>query len=221
MNETAARSDLGFIHRFVPASGQGHPPLLLLHGTGGDENDLLPLGRHLAPGAPLISPRGKVLEGGMPRFFRRFAEGVFDVDDLKARTVELSAFVDKARQAYGLAKPIAVGFSNGANIAAAMLLTRPDLLAGAVLIRVTLPFEPQSAPDLAGFPVLILAGSMDPLIPAAGRDRLAAVMVAAGADVTYEVLPAGHALTQQDLTVATGWLSARRDAARNKPGNKL
>ena len=122
--------NLGFEHRFVPArpDGAGRPPLLLLHGTGGDENDLLPLGEALAPGAPLLSPRGKVLETGMPRFFRRLAEGVFDVRDVEARAHELADFVLAARDAYSLAQPVAVGFSNGANIAAALLLLRPEIL---------------------------------------------------------------------------------------------
>src|SRR5258708_6893964 len=140
-------TDLGFNHRFVPATKPGLPPLLLLHGTGGDENDLVPLGQQLLPGAALLSPRGKVLENGMPRFFRRLAEGVFDLPDLKARTDELADFIAAARKAYGLAAPVALGFSNGANIAASLLLTHPDALAGALLMRVTLPFEPDALPD--------------------------------------------------------------------------
>src|SRR5476651_1483209 len=169
-------TDIGLIHRFVPATQAGLAPLLLLHGTGGDENDLLPLGEQLSPGAALLSPRGKVLENGMPRFFRRLAEGVFDLDDLKARTQELADFVGQARNIYGLAAPIAVGFSNGANIAASLLLTQPDVLAGAVLLRAMLPFEPQPIPDLSGKPVLLLSGSNDPMMPAAARDRLAAIL---------------------------------------------
>src|SRR5450755_4513769 len=121
---------LSFTHRFEPG---GAPPLLLLHGTGGDENDLLPLGRMVAPGAALLSPRGKVLEGGMPRFFRRLAEGVFDEQDLRRRTQELADFVEDARRAYGFEAPVALGFSNGANIASALLLLRPAALAGAAL----------------------------------------------------------------------------------------
>jgi len=136
--------NLGFEHRFVPArpDGAGRPPLLLLHGTGGDESDLLPLGEALAPGAALLSPRGKVLENGMPRFFRRLAEGVFDVRDVEARAHELADFVLAARDAYSLAQPVAVGFSNGANIAAALLLLRPEILASAVLFRPMVPVEP-------------------------------------------------------------------------------
>jgi len=199
-------TDLGFIHRFIPATQPGLPPLLLLHGTGGDENDLLPLGEQLSPGAALLSPRGKVLENGMPRFFRRLAEGVFDLADLKARTLELADFIAAARTAYALASPVAVGFSNGANIAASLLLTRPGLLAGAVLLRAMLPFEPQAPPDLAGKPVLLLSGSNDQMIPAASSERLIEVLQAAGADLVYKALPTGHNLTQNDLIIAAHWL---------------
>src|SRR5471030_2427867 len=188
-------TELGFIHRFIPATQPGLPPLLLLHGTGGDENDLIPLGAQLLPGAALLSPRGKVLENGMPRFFRRLAEGVFDQADLKVRTRELAEFIAGARKDYGLEAPIAVGFSNGANIAASLLLTQPDVIRGAVLLRAMLPFEPQPIPDLSGKPVLLLSGSNDPMMPAAARDKLVAVLQAAGAKFVYKALPAGHNLT--------------------------
>lgn len=206
---TAPSTDLGFIHRFVPASEPAKRPLLLLHGTGGDENDLLALGARLAPGSALLSPRGKVLENGMPRFFRRLAEGVFDIDDLKARTVELADFIAQARETYGLDKPIALGFSNGANIAASLLLMRPETLAGAVLIRAMMPFEPKELPDLHGLPVLMLSGAADPIVPAQSRERLAQLLSAAGADVTHEVVPAGHGLSPQDLSIAARWLAER------------
>ena len=198
-------TDLGFIHRYIPATQPGKPPLLLLHGTGGDENDLIPLAVQLSPGSALLSPRGKVTENGMPRFFRRLAEGVFDLADLKVRTAELADFIAAARKAYGIDAPVAVGFSNGANIAAA-LLTRPQLLHGAVLLRAMLPFEPEPLPDLAGKPVLLLSGSNDTMISAAGCERLAAVLQAAGADLVYKVLPTGHNLTQNDLNLAAQWL---------------
>ena len=199
-------TDLGFIHRYIPATQPGKPPLLLLHGTGGDENDLVPLAAQLSPGSALLSPRGKVTENGMPRFFRRLAEGVFDLADLKVRTAELADFIAAARKAYGIDAPVAVGFSNGANIAAALLLTRPQVLRGAVLLRAMLPFELEPLPDLAGKPVLLLSGSNDTMISAAGRERLVAVLQAAGADLVYKVLPTGHNLTQNDLNLAAQWL---------------
>src|SRR6476469_4903777 len=158
-------AQLGFVHRFQPGAAET-TPLLLLHGTGGNEDDLLSLGEALAPGAPLLSPRGKVLENGMPRFFRRIAEGVFDVVDLRQRARELAEFVSAARKAYDLGEtlPIAVGYSNGANIAAALLLLHPKILGGAILLRPMVPLVPESPPDLSGIPVLILAGTHDPII---------------------------------------------------------
>src|SRR5258708_2589881 len=189
-------TDLGFIHRFIPATQAGLPPLLLLHGTGGDENDLIPLAQQLLPGAALLSPRGKVLEHGMPRFFRRLAEGVFDLADLKLRTAELAEFIIAARKAYDVPAPIAVGYSNGANIAASLLLSQPDALAGAVLFRAMLPFEPAQTPNLTGKRVLLVSGSSDQMIPAASTMRLAEVLQTAGAELTYKTLPTGHGLTQ-------------------------
>lgn len=203
------RDDLGFVHRFVPAETPGRTPLLLLHGTGGNENDLIPLGLQLSPGAALLSPRGKVNENGAPRFFRRRAEGVFDLEDLKVRTDELADFVGAARSKYELEKPIAVGFSNGANIAWSLLFNRPETLKGGILIRAMLPFDPPSLPDLGGFPVLMLSGAADAIVPAETRDRLADALRRAGADLQYDVLPASHQLTRQDLTLAAEWLQRR------------
>jgi phospholipase/carboxylesterase len=199
-------TDLGFIHRNVPATDVSRPPLLLLHGTGGDENDLIAIATHIAPGAALLSPRGKVSENGQNRFFRRFAEGALDLDDLKARTTELAAFIAAARAAYDLAAPIAFGFSNGGNIAASLLLSQPHVLAGAVLMRSVLPFEPSPAPRIARTPVLLLSGAADPMVPAASRDRLAAVLGKAGAAIVHKVIPGGHSLTNQDLAFAKQWL---------------
>jgi phospholipase/carboxylesterase len=207
-------TSLDFVHRFVPASKLGRPPLLLLHGTGGDENDLIPLGRTLSPGSALLSPRGKVLEHGMPRFFRRLAEGVFDLEDLTARTAELAAFVADACKIYELDKPLALGFSNGANIAASILLTRPDILAGAVLLRAMLPFEPESSPPLDGKPVLLLTGDADPFMSAASSQRLAAVLAENGAALTHKTVAAGHNLTQDDLAIAAKWLESLNGPAR-------
>src|SRR3954462_10266572 len=161
-NVMTTTTELSHLHRFVPVTAAGKPPILLLHGTGGDENDRLPLGRTVAPGAALLSARGKVLEGGMPRFFRRLAEGVFDEEDVRRRANELADFVQDARDAYKLGAPVAVGFSNGANIAAAMLQLRPEVLAGAVLLRAMVPLSGVPAVGLTGKPVLILSGAMDP-----------------------------------------------------------
>lgn len=208
MNQDASEK-FGFVHRFIPAEANGRTPLLLLHGTGGNESDLIPLGLQLSPGAALLSPRGKVSENGMPRFFKRRAEGVFDIEDLNARTEELGHFLNAARENYGLAKPIAVGFSNGANIAWSLLLNRPEMLSGAILIRGMMPFDPVHRAKLDGIPVLILNGSDDPIVPAETRDRLDRVLREARADVRYEILPAGHQLTRQDLALAAEWLSGR------------
>jgi phospholipase/carboxylesterase len=202
-----------FIHRFQPGSIAGAAPLLLLHGTGGDENDLLPLGAAISPGAALLSPRGRVLEHGMPRFFRRLAEGVFDEEDVRHRAAELGDFVTEARQRHGLAAPVAVGFSNGANIAAALLLLKPGVLSGAVLLRAMVPLSQPPAADLHGTPVLVLSGAADPIVPAANAARLAAMMSEAGAEVTHRTLPAGHQLSQADLNLARDWLASRNQQA--------
>jgi phospholipase/carboxylesterase len=197
---------LSFTHRFVAATQPGRPPVLLLHGTGGDETDLIPLGQTVAPGAALLSPRGKVLENGMPRFFRRFAEGVFDEADVAARANELADFIAEAREAYGLEAPVAVGFSNGANIAAAVLLLSPEALAGAALLRAMVPLRDPPAADLAGKRVLIVSGAADPMIPAENAGRLAAMLRAAGAEVQHEILPLGHGLSHADVRLTATWL---------------
>ena len=198
--------DLPLRHRFVPATADGAAPLLLLHGTGGSEDDLLPLGRTLSPGAALLSPRGAVSEHGMPRFFRRLAEGVFDEDDLRRRTADLARFVAEARAAYGLAAPVAVGFSNGANIAAALLLLHPGVLAGAVLLRAMVPLTTPPATVRPATPVLILSGKADPIVRLENSARLEADLAQAGARVTRRVMPGGHELTQADLSAAADWL---------------
>ena len=199
-------TSLSFVHRFEPGTVPGRPPMLLLHGTGGDEADLLPVGRAVAPGSALLSPRGKVLENGMPRFFRRLAEGVFDEADLVRRTHELADFVAAAREHYGLSAPVAVGFSNGANIAAAMLLLRPETLAGAVLLRAMVPLAAPDDAGLAGRPVLLLSGAGDPIVPAENAGRLAAMLAHAGAVVRHETVPVGHGLSQADLAIARDWI---------------
>jgi phospholipase/carboxylesterase len=203
---TNMMSNLSFIHRYEPGDA---PPLLLLHGTGGDENDLVPLGHLVAPGKALISPRGKVLEGGMPRFFRRLAMGVFDEEDVIRRAHELADFVGEARVAYGFQAPVALGLSNGANIAAAMLLLRPEVLAGAALLRPMLPLREPAPAKLEGKPVLILAGAMDPIADAAQASGLTALFKKAGAAVHSETVPAGHGLSQADVTFAKAWLRTK------------
>ena len=159
--------DLGFDHRYLPGDDESGPTLLLLHGTGGNEEDLIPLGQELLPGAAILSPRGKVSEYGAPRFFRRLAEGVFDHEDLLFRTHELAGFVEAAAEEYGFdpSKVVAVGYSNGANVAASTILLHPGLLRAAVLFRAMVPFEPEVTPDLSGMPVFMAAGRMDRMIP--------------------------------------------------------
>jgi phospholipase/carboxylesterase len=195
-----------FIHEFIP--GDSPRTLLLLHGTGGNERDLIPLGRELDAKAALLSPRGKVLENGMPRFFRRLAEGVFDLQDLKYRTNELSDFVTAAAQHYGFATDqlVAVGYSNGANIAASMLLLRPQLLPTAILFRVMVPLHPEKEPNLSSVRVWIGAGDQDPIVPPSDPERLAEVLRRAGADVTIHFAKAGHGLTNNDLEAARHWI---------------
>jgi phospholipase/carboxylesterase len=191
------------IHIFHPGTS---PTLLLLHGTGGDESDLVPLGQLLRPGAALLSPRGQVLENGQPRFFRRLAPGVFDEDDLIRRTHELADFVADQSARQNLGKIIAVGYSNGANIAAAMLLLRPDALSGAILFRAMLPLEPPQPPQLDQTPVLLLAGRDDSMIPQDSTQRLAVLLEHAGANVTLEWRNTGHRLEQTEFTLAREWL---------------
>jgi phospholipase/carboxylesterase len=198
--------EASFVYRFVPAKGAGAPPLLLLHGTGGDENDLLDLGRMLSPDSALLSPRGRVLENGMPRFFRRLAEGVFDQDDVRRRAVELADFVDETRRRLGIGAPVAVGYSNGANIAAAMMLLRPGTLSGAALLRAMVPLSDPPQADLGRVPVLMASGQMDPIVPSSNAARLAEMLLDAGADVTYRTLPVGHQLSQADLALVKDWL---------------
>jgi predicted esterase len=202
-------AESGFIHRFVaPAQPDPKITLLLLHGTGANEEDLIPLGHQLVPGAALLSPRGRVLEHGMPRFFRRLAEGVFDLDDLKLQTDELAKFVSNAVRKYGLDghKIIAVGYSNGANIAASLLLTHPQLLSGAVLFRPMVPFRPQVSPNLKSVPVLLAAARHDQIVPPKQTSELAEILTSAGARVTTHWHPGGHELGVDDVAAAKQWL---------------
>jgi predicted esterase len=204
-------TESSFVHRFVAASPDGpKTTLLLLHGTGGDEDDMIPIGQQLLPGAALLSPRGRVLEHGMPRFFRRIAEGVFDVEDLKLQTDDLARFVESASKKYGLAdnKIIAIGYSNGANIAASLLLRHPRLLSGAVLFRPMVPFQPASPPDLKDVPVLLAAAKRDQIVSPKITSELSQILTAAGARVTVHWHPGGHELGPDDVAAAKKWLSA-------------
>lgn len=196
-----------FIHEFV--AGQSNRTLLLLHGTGGNERGLIPLGHELDPNSSLLSPRGKVLENGMPRFFRRLAEGVFDLEDLQKRTNELADFVTSVAEHYKIDNRniVAVGYSNGANIAASMLLLRPEILSAAILFRAMLPLIPETPPDLSTTRVFISEGDHDPIVSAAEAGRLAGLLRSAGAKVTIRFFQAGHKLTNDDVDLAREWLS--------------
>lgn len=200
---------LGFIHEFVRSTNGSPYTLLLLHGTGGDERDLLELGTHLSGGCSMLSPRGKSPENGMNRFFRRTAMGVFDVEDLKFRTHELADFVTAAAEHYQFdpAKVIALGYSNGANIAAALLLLRPGTLAGAVLLRPMTPLIPDPLPELKVVPVWLGGGRLDTMIPPAKTQELAEVLSLAGADVQTHWSQLGHEVGQEELGDAKRWLS--------------
>jgi phospholipase/carboxylesterase len=201
-------SSLSYQHLFQPGTDPAAQPLLLLHGTGGTERDLLPLAQTLSPGSSVLSPLGKVSEGGAARFFARLAEGVFDPAEVTRRTHELADFIAAAAGHYGFdaGRLVAVGFSNGANIAATLLLLRPESLAGAVLLRSMVVLDQAVAPgSLAGKRALLTNGTVDPIVPPDQPPRLAALLRAGGADVTQQMLRAGHGLTPADMTAAQAW----------------
>jgi predicted esterase len=202
-------NDLGFVHRYEPGAAPDAPTLLMLHATGGDETSMMPLVPRLTDAANVLSPRGKVSENGMPRFFRRIAVGVFDIEDLMARTHELADFVYAAGSAYGFDRDrvVAVGFSNGANIAASLLLLRPNAVAAAVLFKAQVPFEPEEPPPLRGKQVFVSGGRNDELIEPADTERLVEILRTAGADVAVHWGPEGHQLTLDEVEAARGWLS--------------
>ncbi len=200
---------MDFIHQFIPApNGRTGRVLLLLHGTGGSENDMVPIGRDLDPTAALLSLRGNVLENGMPRFFRRLAEGVFDEADVIRRANELADFLPKAAEQYefDLKRLSAVGYSNGANIAAAVMLLRPGAITSAVLLRAMVPLAPESPPDLNGTRVLICSGKRDAIIPLENAERLVAMLREAGSDVTHRLADSGHQLVFDEIAAAKNWL---------------
>ena len=219
---------LDFKHRFIPSSLQQTNTdniqkqiandnrseswtLLLLHGTGGNEDDLIPFGQMLSPSASLLSPRGKILENGMPRFFKRLSEGVFDMDDLKFRTKELANFIKEASIAYNfdLNKMIVVGFSNGANIAASLLLSNPEIIKDAILFRAMVPFTPESPPNLSGKEILLSAGVFDPIVSKNQTESLLNILQKSNAIVTLKWQQSGHNLTENDILVSKEWLSEK------------
>ena len=206
-------TDLDFIHRFVPPNSNAKEAkltLLLLHGTGGNEDDLIPLGKELSPNASILSVRGKVLENGMPRFFRRLEEGVFDMEDLKIRTDELAEFIVKSSSAYmfDAESVIAVGYSNGANIAASLLLRRPQVLAGAILFRAMVPFIPTVMPDLSKKSIILLEGLYDPIVTKGEAKSLLELFTKTQSSVTLKWQNSGHNLTQEDIIAAKKWLES-------------
>jgi phospholipase/carboxylesterase len=218
---------IDFKYRFIPSPLQQHLSdnsdkaygsrdnqsdtltLLLLHGTGGNEDDLIQVGQMISPSASLLSPRGKVLENGMPRFFKRLAEGVFDIEDLKHRTRELADFVKEASNIYSfdLSKTIAVGFSNGANIAASLLLSYPETIIGAILFRAMVPFIPNSPIDLSDKNVLLSAGMFDPIVSESQTQSLFDILEKSRANATLKWQQSGHNLTELDILDAKEWLS--------------
>jgi phospholipase/carboxylesterase len=201
---------LSYHHLFEPGTDPAAPPLLLLHGTGGDERDLVPLARQVSPGSALLSPRGDVLERGAPRFFRRLAEGVFDLPDVERRTHALADFIAAAAARYGFdaSRLTALGFSNGANIAGSLLLLRPESLAAAALLRPMVVLEPAVPPDLAGKRVLISSGEFDPIVPNDHPPRLAELLRRGGASVDLHTHAASHGLVPADLAAAQKFLRA-------------
>lgn len=202
-------SPLTYVHRFEPGADDSAPPLLLLHGTGGNEHDLIPLARQLSPGSALLSPRGDVLENSHPRFFRRFAEGVFDLPDVERRTRALADFIRAAALEYRFAatRLTALGFSNGANIAASLLLVRPESLAAAVLLRPMVVLNPTSLPRLDGKRILISSGTRDPIVPPDHPKQLADMFRRAGAEVTLHSSAAGHGLGPPDFAATKTFFS--------------
>jgi phospholipase/carboxylesterase len=207
---------LHYIYRPATEAPTGRT-LLLLHGTGGDERDLLPLAARFGPGLNVLSLRGNVLEGGMPRFFRRLGMGVFDEDDVRFRTHELAAFLEQISREKGfdLSQVVAAGYSNGANIAGALLLLYPELLAGAVLWRPMQPLTrkvPQ-VPTTRRQPVFFNPGSRDPTVEPAATERYAALLSQAGFDLARLDAPTGHSLTPADVDAAAAWFQQHFAAA--------
>ncbi|MBW4082118.1 alpha/beta hydrolase [Paenibacillus sp. S150] len=196
------------IHIFRKGTDESLPTLVLLHGTGGSENDLLPLAGLLSPGASVLGVRGNVLENGMPRYFRRLAEGVFDEEDLIFRTHELKQFLDEAAVKYGFdsGNLVAVGYSNGANIAGSLLFHYGSIFRAAVLLHPMVPLRGLSLPSLKEAAVFIGAGTNDPIIPAEETRELESLLRGADAEVTTHWGSQGHRLSAAEAEAARDWL---------------
>jgi phospholipase/carboxylesterase/glyoxalase family protein len=205
--------DLGFIHRFVPATDSASgETLIVLHGTGGNENDLIGIGQAIAPGAAILSPRGNVLENGAPRFFRRISEGVFDPKEVRSRAEELGRFIRAAVVTYRLdpSRLYTLGYSNGANVAATMMLVEPGILQSAILFRPMVVYEPTEKTELSGSAVFISAGRMDAIVPTASVERLVELFETAHAEVTLKWQLGGHNLVPSEVREAADWLALQR-----------
>lgn len=198
-------------HIYRKGTSAEAPTLLLLHGTGGNEEDLLPLAEMVSPESNVLGVRGNVLENGMPRFFRRLAEGVFDVEDLVKRTQELHAFLDWAAEEYDFdrSRIVAIGYSNGANIAASLLFHRGDALQGAILHHPMVPLRDKTLPDLSGVPVFIAAGRRDPICPPQETEDLHELLSGAGADVKLHWENGGHQLSRSEVGMASSWFKEK------------
>jgi phospholipase/carboxylesterase len=195
-----------YIHRFIEGSDAQRAPLLLLHRTGGSENDLIEYAAQMSPGAPRLALRGNVLEDGKPRFFRRVGKGNFDLEDLALRTDELASFIDRACGHYNLAHPVAVGFSNGANIVMSLVLKRPQVLRAAILLRPMWAYEPQLPPPLDGFPVLVIGGRDDTTVRPELAQKVPVFLERAGARTTFEWARGAHEMTADDVRISAEWL---------------
>jgi len=207
----------GFRYIVVDESRGGLPPLLLLHKTGGDERELLPFAAAIAPGLPFIAVRGSVTEDGKLRFFRRLSPGVFDEDDLRRRVHGLAGFIEAVVLRHGLRRPIAVGLSNGANIALAMMMMHPRALCAAILLRPAPPFGQSPAVELQGLPILVVSGASDTIVPETDTVRLVNDLRERGAAVEIRSVEAGHRMTGADATAARSWLSALHIPAMGDP----
>jgi phospholipase/carboxylesterase len=194
-------------HIFQKGNDPSKPTLLLLHGTGGTEQDLLPLSENIDPDANILSVRGNVSENGMPRFFRRLAEGVFDEEDLVFRTKELNEFLDEAAEKYDFDRDqiVAVGYSNGANIAASLLFHYQHALKGAILHHPMVPRRGLDLPDVSKTNVFIAAGTNDPICPPEESEELTSLLQEAGANVTLHWENGGHQLTYSEVEAASAW----------------